>query len=51
VSYDKRTWIQITVPVKPDEHARIKAAAAEQSRTLAVYCRLAIVSATKPKRP
>ena len=49
MGYDKRKWIQITVPVKPDEHTRIKAAAEQQNRTMAVYCRLAIVQEAKKK--
>lgn len=39
MGYTKQKWCRIDVPVLPDEHERIKAAAARDMRSAAVYCR------------
>jgi hypothetical protein len=50
MSYSKTKWIQITVPLTPDEHEKIKARAEQQDRSMANYIRTVILP--KPeKRP
>jgi hypothetical protein len=50
MSYSKTKWIQITVPLTPDEHEKIKARAEQEDRSMANYIRTVILP--KPeKRP
>jgi hypothetical protein len=39
MSYNKRDWVQVTVPLKPAEHTEIKARAEQEDRSMANYIR------------
>jgi hypothetical protein len=39
MSYSKRDWVQVTVPLRPAEHTEIKARAEQEDRSMANYIR------------
>jgi len=49
MSYNKRDWVQVTVPLTPSEHTEIKARAVEEDRSMADYIRRKILS-EEPKQ-
>lgn len=47
MSYDKRRWIQVTVPLTPEEHERVQEKAREEERSVANFARMALVRAAE----
>lgn len=51
MGYDKKKWIQVTVPMTSQEHDALIESAAIEGRSRASFCRRAILSALKKRYP
>lgn len=49
MSYNKRDWVQVTVPLKPAEHTEVKARAEQEDRSMADYIRSKLLPSPKQK--